>query len=80
MRPIKSRVSRCRSSRSPNSGEMISFHSRGSALSCHSRSFEGISTPVAAAENPVLWDWREALSLAIYLPCARQCPVTRLLE
>jgi len=62
MRIIMSLVSRCRSRRSPNSGEMISFHSRGSALSCHPRSFDGISTPVVDAENPVFWDWREALS------------------
>jgi hypothetical protein len=33
-----------------------------------------------SAENPLLSDWREALSRTMYLPCARQCPVTRLLE
>ena len=32
-----SRPSRCKSSRSPNSGEIISFQSRGSPSSCHSR-------------------------------------------
>jgi hypothetical protein len=36
--------------------------------------------PVVSAENPVLSGWREALSRTMYLPCAPQCPVTRLLE
>ena len=30
--------------------------------------------------EPGFLGWREALSLAMYRPCARQCPVTRLLE
>ncbi len=36
-----------------------------------------MSTLTASAENPVFCGWSEALSLVMYRPCARQCPVTR---
>ena len=58
---------------------IISFHRRGSPPSCQARSFEAMSTPTASAENPVFCGWSEALSLVMYRPWARQCPVTRFL-
>ena len=73
--PMSSRVSRSRSIRSPNSGDMIIFQSRGSPALCQrSRTSAGATPspwlPYAPTSRPSL-----TLSRAMYRPCARHCPV-----
>ena len=61
---IKSRVSRVRSTRSPNSGEIITFHKRRSPATCQPSSVAAMSIPWVLRSNPAAVGSVAALSRA----------------